>query len=91
MVHVSLTVGLKGSAVDEFLRIHPDPAKDEFVIQHCGGAKELLILDASGRVVSQGALNGSPSRVNISHLAQGSYYLLFENERGRTVAVLHVH
>ncbi|WBV56633.1 BspA family leucine-rich repeat surface protein [Chryseobacterium daecheongense] len=55
------------------LSIYPNPAEDNLHIRHAHELKSYKILDASGRLVQQDALN--TDMINISSLTKGNYIL----------------
>ncbi len=72
------------SIINSTLSITPNPAKDYITI-NSGNIKEMIISDASGRVL----IMGKEKRVDVSSLAAGIYYVTIQTINGaRTVQKL---
>lgn len=71
---------LKDSAIGNEIVVYPNPAKQEVFIQFSGQPITSInyrIMDASGRLMSQGVLNNY--RINISSMTRGMYLLVLYN------------
>lgn len=73
--------------------IHPQPANDELHIHTANTGRVVYqIVDAAGRMVLQGGLETTPSLINVSSLATGTYILRLTIDRAievHTFTLLH--
>ncbi|MDD2385574.1 MAG: S8 family serine peptidase [Bacteroidales bacterium] len=70
------------------IEIYPNPSTGIINVLNCQGAK-YEIMDITGRIISQGNLDNSFERLDISELCQGNLFIrLFNNEIVYTVKIV---
>ena len=73
------------SIENEELSIYPNPATENLTIETRNWqGRELMLLDATGRVILQQSLDSSSSKMNTRHLPRGVYVVVLQ-ERGVVV------
>jgi hypothetical protein len=83
-----LTTSLTPFDVGEFFSISPNPSKsDVFVKYQLRNANEILIsvIDLSGRIVLSDKKVKSNTKISLSNLTKGSYWLLAKDKSGRLI------
>ena len=62
-------------SVSNALLIYPNPVKDILQMEHNQNAKELSIYDARGKLLKQVSTEGTETKVNVSELPTGLYFI----------------
>jgi hypothetical protein len=61
---------------DNSLRVSPNPAKDQVLLSYSGegqGTAQLVVTDATGRLVHDGRMSGAQQNLNVSGYPAGAY------------------
>ncbi len=72
--------------VDDNIHIYPNPAIDLLNVE-VNSISHFYLFNSIGESVLNGELSGE-SKINISHLIKGVYFLRIENEDGRTIKTI---
>ena len=89
-----VTLDIQGSVSSvgeetEAFTAFPNPANDVVVVTTSGfEAHAFQVLDATGRVVLSQRLVSGRNTINVANLANGSYHMVLDQERGRQVKPL---
>lgn len=70
--------------IEKQLAVYPNPASDFLVVELPGGVRELTthIIGPKGDVVKSHVVRGTQNQIDLSGLAEGSYWLRIESESG---------
>lgn len=67
------------------LMIYPNPAEDMLIVQSNGNTRAISITDLSGVVVCTISITNNPTKINISHLPTGVYFVRVGNKMTKIV------
>ena len=89
LVLVSTGVGISETyANPDGIRIFPNPAKDFVTISSLHAGNQLILSDASGRIIYRRRVSGPGSHTfDLAGLAAGYYLLRIEDKEGRMIVV----
>jgi hypothetical protein len=84
---ITVTVSVIADAAFANLKIYPNPAKGQFVIElsDLSGNTNVVVSDMSGRVVLQQKLSNSTTYFDVSAFSKGVYALVIKDERNESV------
>ena len=78
-VSISL-IGLGIDAATQMqLQVFPNPAKNQLTVQSAQAMERIRILDFAGRVIQEIDVQGEHSNLDVSHLANGIYFIQVMN------------
>ncbi len=62
--------------------LYPNPARDQIVLKglNANNVQQVMIMDVTGRMVKSFATTGAETRVNVSDLHAGCYFIRVENQ-----------
>lgn len=88
---LNATVGIADDALGQSLKVYPNPAQHQVVIQSPEQRlRAVSLMDLSGRVLQQQAVNGYELRLSLEQQAPGLYLLRIQGEHGTAVKKLQV-
>jgi len=70
----------------ELLNIYPNPTSDFIQIEH-GEMGMLTIMNSSGRIIMKNYINEDNFKINISHLNNGVYFIIFNQKVAKFVKI----
>ena len=75
--NVTVSTSFVEEVGNNHVSIHPNPTLDYFILtvpdEFIG--RSFMLLDASGRLITEGVLHGSEEKIDVSRLATGTYHL----------------
>jgi hypothetical protein len=87
-VSTSGTVGISENSLLKNISVYPQPAQNELNFNLPSGLTASLnyeMRDISGRLVMNGKINASDSKVDINKLGRGNYFVSLRNEEGAMI------
>lgn len=83
---VNECVGMKENTLMTGLSVYPNPASTELNVElNNTSAKSIMILDLAGRIVSSVNSDSQVTKVNMSNLANGVYYVRISSDNATSV------
>jgi hypothetical protein len=76
----------KGSSIT--YKLFPNPVSDIMVLERYGEKSHpsvISITDATGKIVQTGSIGGSQQQINVSRLAEGTYFLKVESQGEKVI------
>lgn len=81
--NLSVVTSLESLINGAFLHIWPMPFQHELNVKGLQGGDQIFIIDLSGRIVSGGMDFSGQSRIELSHLSSGAYFLILQRHDER--------
>jgi len=94
--NISLTANFNFVSVEDIsgveLSVYPNPARDEFYIESSEIIKQIRLIDISGQVVKDIAVDALNAKINVNNLRAGVYFIQIFTKEGlstKRVQVTH--
>lgn len=79
---IGLTSEVSVSSDRVKVNIYPNPAANNFTIESSEAVELIRVFDLHGRMVSEGAVNGTTVNYSLSNLEDGTYFVQFKTASG---------
>jgi hypothetical protein len=93
LAHVKITMpGLTGiyPTDDLLVKVYPNPARDFLRVESDVNIRQISLIGIMGNIVSQELVSNNRYELNLGHLAEGTYILKAETEKGTVVRRIQI-